>query len=146
MLQLPFPPIGVYTVQACNSRFAFLISLMQTAEGRDWWIANLDSSEIRSRAACWRSKRAIHSATQAGYILYEIKHRRVQCTFSLHYLDKQTMCVNVVPNSIYCCPCCCLSIEIVCTEFLFRFSIVALKNSKRQPILCPFFTDYRIVI
>ena len=39
---------------------------MQEAEGRWWWIANLGSSEIRSRAARSTSERAIHSTTPAG--------------------------------------------------------------------------------
>ena len=62
MLHLPFTPIVVYIVYVFHqlgcvlcicvySRFVFQTSLMQAAEGRQQWIANLGSGEIRSRAA-----------------------------------------------------------------------------------------------
>ena len=64
--------INVYRCLLCEhvhkhvySRLTSWISLMQTVEGRQHWIANLGSSEIRSRASR-SSEYAIHSASRAG--------------------------------------------------------------------------------
>ena len=40
---------------------------MQAVEGRQWWIANLGSSEIQSHPASLTSEHDIHLATTAGY-------------------------------------------------------------------------------